>query len=213
MTARQRPHNCDLSDLILFERLFREHGSAIFRFCLRRTGNPAIADDHRSTVFVEAWRRRGEVDLTTQDALPWLYGVAANVMRNHLRSHRRGQAAFRRLPLVAAEHDDTDEITSRIDASDQARAALALLKDFSPGERDVVLLCLGQDLSYKAAANVLEVPIGTVRSRLSRARARLTALTPVERLDASPDCSRRCTVGPGGRGWDAYGSQPASADA
>jgi RNA polymerase sigma-70 factor (ECF subfamily) len=194
MTTRQRQYDCVLSDLLLFERLFRDHGTAIFRFCLRRTGDPAIADDHRSTVFVEAWRRRNEVDLTTEEALPWLYGVAANVMRNHLRSHRRGQAAFRRLPLHSAEHDVTDEITSRIDASDQARAALALLKTFSPGERDVVLLCLGRDLSYRAAASALEVPIGTVRSRLSRARARLTALAPTEQQNDPSAASTRCTV-------------------
>jgi RNA polymerase sigma factor (sigma-70 family) len=176
----EHDHHGQALHAALFERLFREHAVAIFRFCLRRTGDPAVAEELRSTVFVEAWRRRDEIDLTTRAALPWLYGVAVNAMRNHGRAHRRREAAVRRLSVRHAEYDATDEIASRIDASDRARATLELLKTLSPGERDVVLLCLARDLSYRAAANALDLPIGTVRSRLSRARARLSALTPQE---------------------------------
>jgi RNA polymerase sigma-70 factor (ECF subfamily) len=171
-------HSGEACDAVLFERLFREHGGAILGFCLRRTGDRAAAEEARSAVFFEAWRRRAEVDLTTRAALPWLYGVAVNVMRNHGRSRRRWDAALRRLPMPRAELDPADEIACRVDARDRARAALRLIDALPPGERDVVLLCLAGDLSYRAAADMLGLPIGTIRSRLSRARARLIALTP-----------------------------------
>jgi RNA polymerase sigma-70 factor, ECF subfamily len=172
----------EATDAALFDRLFREHGVAIFRFCLRRTGDPVLADDHRSTVFFEAWRRRGEIDLTTRPALPWLYGVAANVIRNDGRAYRRRQAALRRIPIAAIELDTTEDITSRIDASGRAHAALELLGTLPARERDVVLLCLARDLSYEAAADALDLPVGTIRSRLSRARTRLRVLAGDEHL-------------------------------
>jgi RNA polymerase sigma factor (sigma-70 family) len=167
------PHPQHALDTALFEQLFREHSTAIFRFCLRRTGDPVAADDHRSKVFLEAWRRREEVDLATREALPWLYAVAVNVMRNQARSNRRRQAAVLRLPLLDAEQDKTEDIAERIDASERARAALEQVKELSRGEREVVLLCLASEMSYRAAAGALGLPIGTVRSRLSRARTRL----------------------------------------
>jgi RNA polymerase sigma-70 factor (ECF subfamily) len=157
-----------------FDRLYRRHADPIFRFCLRRTGDWALAEDIRSAVFYEAWRRRADVDLETRAALPWLYGVAANVIRNHARSARRRAAAMRRVPWERAEADLTEDIAERIDASDRASAARDLMSRLPAGEREVVILCLAEDLSYSAAASVLGLPIGTVRSRLSRARARLS---------------------------------------
>jgi RNA polymerase sigma-70 factor (ECF subfamily) len=124
-------------------------------------------------VFYEAWRRRKDVDLTTRAALPLLYGVAVNVIRNHLRSTRRREAAFRRLPPPATEIDPADEATDRIYASEYARTFIELINRLPPGEREVLVLCLLADLSYAGAARELGLPVGTVRSRLSRARARL----------------------------------------
>ncbi|MDQ3936624.1 MAG: RNA polymerase sigma factor [Actinomycetota bacterium] len=161
-----------------FERLFRAHADRIFRFCLRRTGDWALADDLRSAVFYEAWRRRGEVDLATREALPWLYGVATNVIRNQRRSLRRQEAAIKRLPPPLENFDTTDDIAERLDATTRGRRALRLVAALPPGERDVVRLCLTRNWTYRAAARELGVPVGTVRSRLSRARARLHALDP-----------------------------------
>jgi RNA polymerase sigma factor (sigma-70 family) len=156
-----------------FDHLYRTHADQIFRYCLRRTGDPAVADDIRSAVFYEAWRRRREVDLSTREALPWLYGVAANVIRNHVRSSRRRRAAFRRVPRPPEEADVSELIADRLDATEQARGAIEMVNQLPAGERHVVLLCLVDDLSYEEAARALGLPIGTVRSRLSRARARL----------------------------------------
>lgn len=158
-----------------FEGLYRQHGEQIFWFCLRRTGDRTAAEEIRSAVFYEAWRRRTEVDLTTRAALPWLYGVAVNAIRNHLRSTRRREAAFRRLPPPSNGNDPAEEATDRIDASERARTVVELVNRLPPGERDVVVLCMVADLSYVGAARKLGLPVGTVRSRLSRARARLIA--------------------------------------
>ena len=158
-----------------FDRLYREHADQVFGFCLRRTGDWALSDDVRSAVFFEAWRRRHEVDLVARAPLPWLYGVAANVLRNHARSSRRRNAAFRRLPRPTPEVDFADEIAERLHAIERAPATVALVKELPVGERAVVVLCLLDDLSYSAAAVALGLPIGTIRSRLSRARARLSA--------------------------------------
>jgi RNA polymerase sigma factor (sigma-70 family) len=159
-----------------FDRLYRRYGDQIFWFSLRRTGDRTTAEEIRSTVFYEAWRRRGDVDLTTRAALPWLYGVAVNVIRNHLRSTRRREAAFRRLPPPSTEIDPAEAATDRVYASDRARAMVDRVNRLPPGERDVVVLCLVGELSYTGAARELGLPVGTVRSRLSRARARLVAL-------------------------------------
>jgi RNA polymerase sigma-70 factor (ECF subfamily) len=155
------------------ERLYRRHSDQLFRYCLRRTGNRTIADEIRSAVFYEAWRRRHEVDLTTREALPWLYGVAANLIRNHARATRRRDAAFRRLRPPDDQVDFADEVMERLYVTDRARAAIDIVNGLPSAEREVVLLCLVGDLSYRAAATELGLPIGTVRSRLFRARARM----------------------------------------
>jgi RNA polymerase sigma factor (sigma-70 family) len=160
----------------LFERLFSDHSDAIYRFCLRRARDHELAEDARSTVFVEAWRRRSEIDLIDQAPRPWLYGVARNVLRNQWRSSRRYADALLRVPVPRADLDSVEEIAERADAATHAAAMRSLLSRLSPGERAVVLLCMVHGTSYAAAASELGLPLGTVRSRLFRARGRLNAL-------------------------------------
>lgn len=167
-----------MDDATHFDRLFRIHSEGVFRFCLRRTGNWALAEDLRSMVFVEAWRRRSEVDLVTRDPLPWLYGVALNVVRNERRAQRREAAAFRRFHVARIDGDATDEIVERVDAHRRARVALALIEALPPAERDVVTQCLDGTATYQTVAARLDLPIGTVRSRLFRARARMRERDP-----------------------------------
>lgn len=174
------------TDAERFEILFRQHAETLYRFFLRRTGDRALAEDLQAAVFFEAWRRRSEVDLVRRPALPWLYGVAVNVMRNHHRSMRRRAAAMQRIPPLPAEADLADEVADRIDASRRARAALALIEALPRGEREVAALCIAHGLSYKAAAAVLDVPIGTVRSRLFRAKGRMHAAA----VSGTPSCER-----------------------
>jgi RNA polymerase sigma factor (sigma-70 family) len=160
----------------LFADLFEAHASAVYNFCFRRLADWALSEDMTSAVFLEAWRRRGEVDLAGEPPLPWLLGVAANLMRNHRRSLRRARAALARFHADAPPPDLGDELADRLDAERQMRAVREQIDKLAPHEREALELCAWAGLSYADAARALDVPVGTVRSRLSRARARLREL-------------------------------------
>src|SRR5439155_17083438 len=93
-----------------FEQLFDRHANDIFRFCVRRTGDRSAAEDLMSTTFLNAWRRRAEMQPTPNGPVPWLYGIAANLVRRHLRGVDRRQAAIARMPSPEPELDPTEEI-------------------------------------------------------------------------------------------------------
>ena len=152
--------------------LFRRHAPAIFAFLVRRTGDRELAEDLTSTVFLEAWRKRREVRLSGDSALPWLYGVAVNCARNAGRSMRRHRGALARLTLERPPAADDA-------ASRQLADVLSLLERLPEEQRDVILACAWTGLSYEEAALALGIPVGTVRSRLSRARAQIGELRAV----------------------------------
>jgi RNA polymerase sigma factor (sigma-70 family) len=116
------------------------------------------------------------VRLTGDSALPWLLGVATNVLRNRRRSQWRHRAALARIPREHAR-DFADEANRRIDDERQMRTALRAIATLPQREQDVFALCAWAELSYEDAAAALGVPVGTVRSRLSRARARIRELS------------------------------------
>jgi RNA polymerase sigma factor (sigma-70 family) len=172
------------SDVAEFGILFDRHGQAIYKFCARRTADLALAEDLTSITFLEAWRHRRRVPLgQDNNALPWLLGVANNVVRNALRHQRRERAASERLPPASVAPAAEDDALSRSMTEARLRDALDAISALSEGERDVVMLVLWSDLAYDEAAAALGIPVGTVRSRLSRARSKLqvalndTALT------------------------------------
>lgn len=105
--------------------------------------------------------------------------VATNVVRNSRRSRRRHRAALERLPLERAV-DFAGEVDQRLDDERQMRGVLRVLDRLPRADQDVLALCVWQGLSYEQAAVALATPVGTVRSRLSRARARLGELTEVD---------------------------------
>ncbi|MDX6480730.1 MAG: hypothetical protein QOG85_1240 [Gaiellaceae bacterium] len=155
--------------------LFERHARAIYNYCFRRVGDWAMAEDLLSIVFLEAWRRRDK-ELDAGNVLPWLYGIATNVVRNRRRAQRRWTAALSRVPAPRPEPDFAGAADERVDDERQAREGLARLGSLPRREQDVFALCVWMDLSYEEAAAALAVPVGTVRSRLSRARARLREL-------------------------------------
>jgi RNA polymerase sigma factor (sigma-70 family) len=154
-----------------FDVLYRRHADQVYWFCLRRTGDTAQADEARAIVFLEAWRRRSEVDLSSRPAAPWLYGVARNVLRNQRRAVRRYDATM--LSLVHVERGRSEDISEHVQRRQVVAALMRSLQSLPPAQRDVVVLCLLGGRSYEAAARVLHIPVGTVRSRLSRARLHL----------------------------------------
>lgn len=166
-----------LGDRDAFGMLFERHARLIYNYCFRRVGSWVTAEDLLSIVFVEAWRRRDR-QLPPDKVLPWLYGIATNVVRNQRRSERRRLAALRRMPVVEAEPDSAEASDQQIDDQHHAQRALNLLRKLPGREQDVFFLCAVMELSYEDAAVSLDVPVGTVRSRLSRARTRLRELDP-----------------------------------
>jgi RNA polymerase sigma factor (sigma-70 family) len=166
-----------LGDAEAFGLLFERHANAIYNYCFRRIGDWVTAEDLLSLVFLEAWRRRDQA-LPPDKVLPWLYGIATNVVRNQRRSRRRHAAAMRRLPRPSAEHEPAERANERVDDERQMKRVLALLAQLPRSEQEVFALCAWHELSYADAAIALRIPVGTVRSRLSRARARLRELEP-----------------------------------
>jgi RNA polymerase sigma factor (sigma-70 family) len=157
--------------------LFERHAEEIYNYCFRRIGEWSVAEDALSIVFLEAWRRRGK-ELPPGKVLPWLYGIATNVVRNRRRSERRYRAALSRLPAPPSEPDFGEEVVARLDDERRIGRALDLLATQPRDQQDVFVLCAWTQLSYQDAAFALDIPVGTVRSRLSRARGLLQELDP-----------------------------------
>ena len=155
--------------------LFDRHCEAVRAFCARRTGSLDAADDLVSIVFLEAWRRRDRVELVDGQALPWLYGIARLTVQHRWRTALRHRRALDRLAPAPATPDHADEVAGRLDDERHLARLRAAFDRLSPADRDVLVLCVWQGLTYAEAAVALGVPVGTVRSRLSRARSRLGA--------------------------------------
>ena len=154
-----------------FGQLFDDHARVVYNHAFRLVGNWSVAEDVMALTFLEAWRLRTTVELTGGSLLAWLLGIATNVSRNTRRAARRHSAALARMPLRDAVPDFADDLVGRIDdvaRIAKVREALARLRK---PEQDVFALCVWAGMDYAAAAQALGVPVGTVRSRLSRARS------------------------------------------
>lgn len=164
-------------DSAAFGVLFERHAGRIYNYCFRRTADWALAEDLTSATFLLAWRSRSRGPLQAASAEPLLYGIATNVLRNQRRSLKRARDAFRRVPLPRSEEADFAEETAiRLDDRAAMRRLLAVFSRLPRREQDVIALCDWSGLSYEEAAEALDLPIGTVRSRLSRGRRRLREL-------------------------------------
>lgn len=153
--------------------LFDRHADRIYRHCFRLTADRTDAEDATGTVFLEVWRHRQRVQVHDGSAVPWLYGVATNVCRNLTRGRRRHLRAVSRLPRPDVQPDHADRVAERLDTEQRMREVLDAIEKLPRRERDVLALVAWSGLTYEAAAAALDVPVGTVRSRLSRARRRL----------------------------------------
>jgi RNA polymerase sigma-70 factor (ECF subfamily) len=161
-----------VEDARAFDVVFRRHYPAIHRFVNRRLG-ARFADDLAAETFAIAFARRGTFDADRPSAAPWLYGIAANLVRSHARAERRQLRALARTGIDPIAPDATDRSDDRLDASLAVRRLAARLAQLRPTEREVLLLSAWTDLTYDELAEALGVPVGTVRSRLSRARTHI----------------------------------------
>ncbi|MDJ0767670.1 MAG: RNA polymerase sigma factor [Ilumatobacter sp.] len=165
-----------------FALIFDRHVGDIRRFVLRRLG-PDRCDDVVSEVFRIAFEQRETFDPTVASARPWLYGIAANLVRREHRTHVRHLAALRR------EHgrrrtssDPWTEAASRVDASNAAGALCDALLELPDAERETLLLVAWEQLTPTEIASATDVPAATVRTRLRRARQHVR-----DRLDRGGD--------------------------
>ncbi|MEU8464732.1 RNA polymerase sigma factor [Streptomyces sp. NPDC029003] len=176
----------------LFADFYEAHSRAVYAHAVRMSADVAGAEDIVSLTFLEAWRLRDTLDgVISQRA--WLFGIATNVMRNSRRAARRHRHAMARLPPPGLVPDPADAVVARIADTAQAAAAFAALKKLRSADREILLLCVWSGLSQEEVAQVCHVPVGTVRSRLSRARARLRKLAAASL--AEPSASRHTTNG------------------
>ncbi len=154
-----------------FGEIFDRHFDRIHGYIQRQVGAD-MADDLASQTFLIAFDRRSSFDLEQTAARPWLFGIAANLVRGHLRDVRRRLKAYDRVGLDPAL-DDLDGVEERADASVLRRRLATALAKLPAAELETLLLHAWAELSYGEVAEALGVPVGTVRSRLNRVRARL----------------------------------------
>ncbi|MBG0564142.1 RNA polymerase sigma factor [Actinoplanes aureus] len=160
----------------LFAAVFDRHYGRIYAYAARRLGRD-LAEDVASETFLVAFTRIDGYHRDRPDAAPWLYGIASNLIARHGRAESRRYRALARLvpDEPAGAHDDA--VAGRLDAATERGRLAAALARLSSGERDALLLVAWAGLSQPEVAAALDVPAGTVRSRLHRARQEMrTAL-------------------------------------
>lgn len=164
-----------------FELIFDRHFPAVHRYLHRRAGRD-LADELAAETFALAFERRASCR-ANDSVLPWLYGIATNLLRHDRRAERRQLRAYSRSAADRwAAYED--EAASRVDGSAlDARLAVALAA-MRPRERDALLLYALAELSYEEVASALDVPLGTVRTWLHRARE--TARRELAETDVFP---------------------------
>lgn len=191
-----RTDGAEISDSIVtparFAVIFDRHFDSIHAYIQRRTGRD-LADELAAQAFLIAFDQRACYDPSYPNARPWLFGIASNLLHHQRREETRRLKAYGRTGVDPIA-DAFEGVEARLDASNRGRELAGALARLSAEELDVLLLYAWAELSYAEIARALEIPIGTVRSRLSRARSRVRELLEPERA------TNRCRQLPDDRG-------------
>lgn len=177
-----RPDDAELirasgRDPEVFATLYDRYADTLYRFAARRLG-PQVAEDVVAETFLEAFRGRSRFDLSRPNALPWLFGILVKEIAQHRRSERsRYRTLARSLPEPPQECP-ADRVAATVAAWSVRGPLAAALAQLNARDRDVLLLVAWSGLGYAEVADALAIPIGTVRSRLSRARRTVRAAVP-----------------------------------
>jgi RNA polymerase sigma factor (sigma-70 family) len=155
----------------LFAPIFDRYFESVFWFCLRRVGDSG-AEDAAGETFRRAFEHRDRYDCRSETALPWLYGIALNIVRNTYRSSERLRIAVGRLSRHE-EEEISDEVVSRVDAPGDLALVDEVIGRLQLEDREALLLFAWESLAYDQIAIVQGVPTGTVKSRINRARKQL----------------------------------------
>jgi RNA polymerase sigma factor (sigma-70 family) len=157
-----------------FAALFDRHAPHIYRYLARRLGDQA-ADDLAAETFLTAFRRRSTFRADQRDARPWLYGIATLLVAQHRRDEVRRLRLHQAVPAESDVFCHADRVAADVTAAALRDVLTSALADLSDGDRDVLLLVVQEELTYEQVAAALDIPVGTVRSRLHRARSILRA--------------------------------------
>ncbi|SDG21299.1 RNA polymerase sigma-70 factor, ECF subfamily [Sinosporangium album] len=155
-----------------FAELFRRHAPDLTRYVTRKLGQDA-ADDVVAETFLAAFRQRGGYDAARPNARPWLYGIATHLMSRHVRTEVRHLRAVERTGVDPVTEPFTERSDERLSAEAARRRLAGALAALPAGHRDALLLVAWAGLSYPEVAEALGVRLGTVRSRVNRARRKL----------------------------------------
>ena len=158
----------------LFGELFVRYAQVIQSYAARRLGIHA-AEDVLSDTFLVAFQKRARFDLARPDARPWLYGIATNLIKHHRHDEIRAMSALRSVEHDVDPPDMSGRVGQRVDAERQLRELGDALRHMASRDRDALLLFAWGDLSYEEIGQAMNIPVGTVRSRLNRARRLLAA--------------------------------------
>jgi RNA polymerase sigma factor (sigma-70 family) len=184
-----------LVDPARFGALFDRHASTLYRYLVRRLG-PGEADAMLGDVFRIAFERRESYDQQQPLARPWLYGIATNLLAKHRRREARRLHAMARLATSGPPAiDEAEQVAAVVDAASAWQRVADAVTALPDGERDALLLHVWEGLSYQDVAAALGLPVGTVRSRLARARGRLRELTALGGEGPGDDSARSGRVG------------------
>lgn len=167
------------SDPEMFGFLYDRHAARLHRYVARRLGEGA-AEDIVADTFLSAFRKRASFDPDMcPDARPWLYGIAANLISKHARAEVRMLRAYARTgadPVLTRQATTSDDAFSSVYSAAAERDLARSLATLADRDREVLLLIAWADFSYAEVSAALGIPVGTVRSRLNRARTRIRAV-------------------------------------
>lgn len=179
----------------VFGELYDRHASVIYRYAARRAGDFA-ADDVTSETFLVAWEHLESYDLHRHDARPWLFGIATNLLRRHHRAEAKMLKAAAKASSRESITDDSDRIAAQVDATVATGRIARTLKSMAAIDRETLLLYAWADLTYEGIASAMDVPVGTVRSRLNRARRALRTELNLGLLDETENDHGRLAPAP-----------------
>jgi RNA polymerase sigma factor (sigma-70 family) len=169
-----------------FGGLFDRHGRAVYRYVRRRVGDD-LASDVTAEAFTRAFRDRGRFDGRSGSALPWLLGIATNIVRMNARSEERRLRAYARFAANGQSSLSLVDIDARLDAQALGPVLAEALAAMPSRQRDVLLLHAWGELSPAEIATALRVAPGTIRSDLHRARRFVEARLPAQNARVEPD--------------------------
>ena len=173
MQVSERPPPSAVSGEPDFESLFTAHWRPIYLFMARRVGHET-AEEIAAQTFETALQNQSSFDPSRGSERAWLFGIALNLSRRHLRGESRRLRAYSRNG-VSVNTEETDEVIGALDARCQAPALAKALAQLKRNDRDALLLLAWGELTYEEIAIATDVPLGTVRSRLNRARRVISA--------------------------------------